>query len=147
MGLQNHALWQVSVKALLIRQDGKLLALITPDGCLDFPGGRVDESERELSWQDSLQREVREELGDDVEIAVGDIAFVSKRVYHKDGQPHHVAAMYFVAQLTGGDVKLSEEHASHDWIEPGSLLTDEYKFMSDDEAQQLQNFVKSRNMQ
>jgi hypothetical protein len=42
MGLQNHAYFQVATK-LMLKKDGKILALITNDDYLDFPGGRIDE--------------------------------------------------------------------------------------------------------
>lgn len=40
MVLMNHALWQMTVKALLFQDDGRVLALTTPDGYLDFPANR-----------------------------------------------------------------------------------------------------------
>jgi 8-oxo-dGTP pyrophosphatase MutT (NUDIX family) len=142
MGLMDHALWQVAVKALLFDGNGQLLKLTTPDGYLDFPGGRVDESERELPWAESLKREVAEELGEAVRFAIGEMAFVSKRAYQKDGVTHHIAAIYFVARYIGGEVRLSDEHAEYGWIDPITLVAGEYRFMSADEGTQLRQYFQ-----
>jgi len=140
MGLNNHALWQVATKALIFK-DGKLLALTTPDGYLDFPGGRVDETERKLPWTEALNREIDEELGEAIRVEIGKTVFVSKRQYERDGAVHHIAAIYFEARYVSGEVTLSDEHGSFAWINPQELVTDKYKLMSDDERTQLRAWV------
>jgi 8-oxo-dGTP pyrophosphatase MutT (NUDIX family) len=85
MSLTNHALYQVATKALLF-DDDKLLVLYTPEGYLDFPGGRVDESERDLPWTEALQREIAEEVGPEVRVDIGQTLFVSKRSYNNEGK-------------------------------------------------------------
>lgn len=141
--LDNHALWQVATKALVFRGD-ELLVLKHPSNKVDFPGGRVDESERNVSWHDALQREIDEELGEDIEITLGETAFVSKRGYvNSQGVWQHIAAIYFVARYERGEVKLSEEHAGYEWINPSALLTDTYTFVSDDERDQVRQYIKT----
>lgn len=140
MGLNNHALWQLATKALIYNDKGQVLTLTTPDGYLDFPGGRVDESERATPWTECLQREVAEELGDDIKIEIGDIAFVTKRQYSRDGQTHYIAAMYFTAHYVSGDITLSEEHGAYAWATPADILAQNPKFVSTDEAEQLPQY-------
>jgi len=135
----NHMLYQVTVKALLFK-DGKLLTLITPNGYLDFPGGRVDESERDLTWEESLEREVAEELGADLHIKVGETVFVTKRAYTFSGKAHYVAAIYFKAEYESGQIALSDEHARSEWVDPAVLATAGYKFVSEDERRQMQAY-------
>ena len=77
MALHNHALYQIATKSLLYK-DKCILVLFTPDNYLDFPGGRVDETERNLPWTEALKREVAEELGESIYIDVGRTLFVSK---------------------------------------------------------------------
>jgi 8-oxo-dGTP pyrophosphatase MutT (NUDIX family) len=137
MGLHDHALWQVATKALLFDGD-KVLVLITPDGYLDFPGGRVDESERNIPWTDALRREISEEVGNGVQVDVGQTLFVSKRKYHNGGQEHHIAAIFFRCEYKGGDITLSEEHGGHEWMTIEQLLARPEKFISDDEKSQIQ---------
>ncbi len=94
MPLYNHAQYQVATKALLFKDD-QILVLITPDGYLDFPGGRADESERNLPWTEALRREVAEELGEQVSIEIGQTLFVSKRQYDKNDETNYIQ-QYFL---------------------------------------------------
>ena len=134
--LHNHALYQVATK-LLLSNNNKILVLITADGYLDFPGGRVDESECNSTWTDTLKREVAEEIGEDVTISIGQTLFVSKRQYTKVGTTHYIAAIFFAGQYLGGDLKLSEEHQNYDWLTPDEITNSRYKFVSEDERSQL----------
>ena len=134
--LHNHALYQVATK-LLLSNNNKILVLITPDGYLDFPGGRVDASERNSAWTDTLKREVAEEIGEDVTISIGQTLFVSKRQYTKAGTTHYIAAIFFAGQYLGGAIKLSEEHQNYDWLTPDEITNSRHKFVSEDERSQL----------
>ena len=136
MSLHNHALYQVATKALLFKDD-RILALITPDGYLDFPGGRVDESERDLPWTDALRREVAEELGEQVSIEIGQTLFVSKRQYDKDERTYYIAAIFFKCKYIDGDIELSDEHVNHEWLTPEEIINHRLKFVSEDEKDQL----------
>lgn len=135
MSEHSHAMYQVGVKALLWK-NGRVLVLESPDGTIDFPGGRVDELERTFSWETSLLREIDEELGPDITIAVKDIAFVSKRAFRKAGTTHHIACIFYHAEYISGEVVLSEEHQSFDWIQPELLLEQAHRFVSQDEYEQ-----------
>lgn len=136
MGLYNHALYQVATKALIFDGD-KVLVLHTPDGYIDFPGGRVDESERDIPWIEALRREVDEEVGEHVQLDIGQTLFVSKRTYHKEGKTHYIAAIFFECTYMSGDVTLSEEHGNHEWMTMAELLSTDREFISPDEKSQL----------
>lgn len=136
MALYNHALYQVATKALLFK-DARILVLVTPDGYLDFPGGRVDESERNLPWTEALKREVTEELGKSISIEVKQTLFVSKRQYDKDNTTHYIAAIFFECQYIGGNIKLSDEHINQEWLTPKEIINHRLKFVSEDERKQL----------
>ncbi len=142
MGLYNHALYQVATKALIF-DDDKVLVLETPDGYIDFPGGRVDETERDIPWTEALKREMDEEIGGAVQIDIGQTLFVSKRLYHKDGQAHHIAAIFFRCQYRGGDITLSDEHGNYSWMTMNELLHDNRQFISPDEKSLLQQHFAS----
>lgn len=140
MGLYNHALYQVATKALIFDGD-RVLVLETPDGFIDFPGGRVDESERDVPWTNALRREIAEEIGRSVQVDVGQTLFVSKRQYHKDGQTYHIAAIFFDCQYQSGDITLSDEHGSYGWLTLQQLLADHRQFVSEDERTQLRAYL------
>ncbi|HEX8182438.1 MAG TPA: NUDIX domain-containing protein [Candidatus Saccharimonadales bacterium] len=135
MSLYNHALYQVATKALIYKGE-KILVLITPDGYVDFPGGRVDESERDIPWTEALKREIAEELGENIVIDIGDTVFVSKRQYKIDTL-QHIAAIFFRCTYVSGEVTLSEEHSDHVWLTAKELIDSKRKFLSEDERKQL----------
>ncbi len=137
MPLYNHAQYQVATKALLFKDD-QILVLITPDGYLDFPGGRVDESERNLPWTEALRREVAEELGEQVSIEIGQTLFVSKRQYDKNEKTNYIAAIFFKCKYINGNIDLSDEHANHKWLTPEEIINHQLKFVSEDERNQLE---------
>jgi 8-oxo-dGTP pyrophosphatase MutT (NUDIX family) len=141
MSLHEHALYQVATKALIYKED-KVLVLHTPDGYLDFPGGRVDESERNIPWTDALKREVSEEVGDSMQISIGQTLFVSKRQYTKNGTSNHIAAIFYKCQHESGEVKLSDEHGYHEWLTIEELIGRKGKFISEDERAHLKNLPK-----
>jgi 8-oxo-dGTP diphosphatase len=136
MSLHNHALYQITIKALLFKEE-RILVLITPDNYIDFPGGRVDESERELAWTEALKREVSEELGDSVIIGIGQTLFVSKRQYHKNGKTNYMAAIFFRCNYITGEINLSDEHSNYEWLTQEEILSSKLKFISEDERYQL----------
>ncbi len=144
MGLNNHALFQVATKAL-VRKDDTILVLLTPDGYIDFPGGRVDESETELSWPQALQREISEEIGSDIQIAIGQTLFVSKRQYTSHAITNRIAAIFFACEYQGGEVVLSDEHGDYLWMTPADLLASDKPFVSADEKTQLQAYFTTRS--
>lgn len=135
----SHALYQVTVKLQLMDGD-KLLILTTPDSFIDFPGGRIDESEQGLGMEQALEREIIEELGDSVTYQVTDTAFVAHRTYDDLGQMHHVLAVHYHAKLIGGDIRLSDEHATYDWVAPQSLFGKQDLFVSADEYRQFAKY-------
>ena len=139
MGLNDHAQYQLATKALLFKDD-KVLVLITPDGYIDFPGGRVDATEVDLSWQEALRRELDEEIGSQIQVDIGKTLFVSKRQYHKEGGIKRIAAIFFECKHIGGEVALSDEHSAHHWMTPQQLLTTDLKYVSEDEKSQLERY-------
>jgi 8-oxo-dGTP diphosphatase len=100
-----HQLFQVGQKAF-IERDGELLLVFFPNGWLDFPGGRIEEGERDLTA--SLKREVVEETALEIEVGHPFATWLSR-----------VAAVYLVGyrcRYLSGEVVLSEEHGSYRWV-------------------------------
>jgi 8-oxo-dGTP pyrophosphatase MutT (NUDIX family) len=141
MSLNNYANFQVSLK-LIIKWDNKILTLKTHDGFIDFPGGRIDESEVEIPMLEVLKREIAEELGNDIKFDIGKIAFVTKRKYTFK-QNFKVLAIYYEADYISGDYVLSDEHSVAKWMEPEEILSKDHKFISKDEYDQLKTYLKT----
>lgn len=128
----SHALYQVTVK-LQLMDSGKLLVLTTPDNFIDFPGGRIDNTEQGLDMEDALAREIREELGGELRYRIVDTAFVAYRSYDWDSETKHVLAVHYRAEYIGGNIELSDEHEQFTWVEPATLYKEGERFCSPDE--------------
>ena len=137
MGLNNHALYQVATKALIFNGD-KVLVLHTPDNYIDFPGGRVDETERDIPWTEALKREIAEEVGNNFQVNIGPTLFVSKRHFQKQGKDVHIAAIFFECTYLDGAITLSDEHGRYTWMTMQELLTTTEPYSAPDEKVQLQ---------
>ena len=111
----------VATKALLVREDGKILILLrgkeAPTNALrwDLPGGVLDHGEEA---DRGIMRETKEETGLDI---------VAPRVFHAiariNAVGEHWTTIYFVAHTMSEDVKISWEHDEYRWIDPEEYET------------------------
>lgn len=110
--MKSDATMYVAQKAL-IEKDGGVLVLVDPIEGLDFPGGKIQEGEDSVL---SLEREVREEVG--IEIQIGKPFYTRVNVF----PPGHefagkqVFVVAYVCTYVSGEVMLSQEHTSFRWI-------------------------------
>lgn len=135
--MTENSLMFVGQKAF-VEKEGKLLVLHDPEEGLDFPGGRIQKGEV-VSGQyeglaESLKREVREEVGIEVEvlepIAVG---------YQEFPQSHELSGVgtylvVFRCRYMSGDINLSSEHDNWRWIDQEDYIevddgTEYFKFI------------------
>ncbi len=100
-----HARFQVGQKAF-IEKDGEILVLFRPEALFDFPGGRIDEGERDLVA--ALRREVREETTLEVEVGAPFATWL--------GRQETVFLVGYRCRYVSGDVRLSEEHVDFRWV-------------------------------
>ena len=103
---------QVVVGAVVRDAGGRVLAArrVTPDGW-EFPGGKVEAGETEPA---ALARELREELGVEVEVGV--------RVGPEAPVPGGYVLRVWTARLTAGE-PAPLEHAELRWLAPEDLDT------------------------
>lgn len=114
--------WALSVKAVITDAEGRQLLLRrAPDsrhfkGEWEWPGGKVDPGE---DFAVALAREVREECGLEVEFTglAGSSEFELEMV--------RVVMVCLNARVTGGAMRLSEEHDDFAWIAPAELSAQE----------------------
>lgn len=111
--MKEDALFYVGQKAF-IEKDGEILVLGDPTEGLDYPGGKIQEGETDLS--ESLKREVREETG--LEITVGQPFITWTNTFHA-GHRFAGKKVYLVGYkctYKSGEVKLSNEHDTYRWV-------------------------------
>jgi 8-oxo-dGTP diphosphatase len=135
---QKQDFYQVSLKLLLKNSKGHVLILKAPEefssmaGFYDVLGGRIDRDEFAVKFENILRREVKEEIGDvDVHINLNPIA-VSRGLIQasrrRDGgkEDIHIFYVFFEADFKGGDVRISDEHVGHEWIDLGQIDLKKY---------------------
>lgn len=115
---KNDELFYVGQK-VLVEKDGKVLVLQVPNLGADFPGGKVQKGETDFAA--SLQREVAEETGIQVEIGepflTGYFKYSSQESWRlKDTSVTKVFVVVYKGTYLSGDVNLSREHDSYEWV-------------------------------
>jgi cob(I)alamin adenosyltransferase len=113
----------VSNKAFLINPQGKILFVRhtgkRADACYEPPGGRMNAGE---SLLEGLQRELREELGIEIDPR-------KARPFHTDhwrfegGEQDAVVGIFYVIPIGEVSIQLSEEHTEYVWIDPRQETT------------------------
>ena len=129
MGKQKQALFQISVKVLM--RDGNNILLTRGDGGIDLPGGRIDVGEEDALFSDIVSREVREELGEDIKFRLGSVLFVH-RLGHTKEKEEGIINIVFDAEYVSGDIKLSNEHVSYEWVDGRSYEVSRDDFYPED---------------
>lgn len=101
----------------------------------------MNESEIDLSLHEILKREIKEELGNNLQFNIGKVVFVSKRRYNKFDNDFRVLAIFFEVKYISGQLKLSDEDSHSQWIKPEFILNTPEKFLSKDEYEQYKNYI------
>ena len=129
--------YQVSLKLLLKNNEGDILALKGVDngsfaGYYDLPGGRIDTDEFSTDFSEILKREVEEEIGNpDFKInpkpvAIGRHLIPGSLPMNKTGKDIHILNVFFEAEYFGSDIKISDEHADHKWLNLKEIDLEKY---------------------
>ena len=105
---KNHL---VSVAALVVNDEGRILLVKSPWRGWEYPGGLIEAGE---TFHEALRREVREEAGVEIEITgfVGICKNIERDVVNID----------FVARYVSGELTTSDESTEVIWADPREAL-------------------------
>lgn len=113
-------LFEMTVKAVIIRDEKDVLLLkrsknsVVFPGKYDLPGGSIENGE---TMQEAMRREIKEETG--IEVEVGPIIYAFD--FLKDGKEKeeigHGKGIRFIAFHKSGEVKLNEENDTFEWAD------------------------------
>ena len=118
--MNDDALFCVGQKAF-IEKDGKVLILNDPGEGLDFPGGKIQDGEAKdgdaSSLFRSLQREVREETGLEIEVGNPFVVWYHEFPKNHRNYPKVAYLVGFKCKYISGEIKLSDEHNKFKWVD------------------------------
>jgi len=126
--------YQVSLKLFVKNQQGEVLILKNPShfshaaGFYDFPWGRIDVDEFQVSYFDILKREVKEELGSNIQVKLS-IKPVSISRLENIKSRNRLFHIFFEARYISWEIQISEEHESYKWVKLDEIDLEKH-FMS-----------------
>ncbi|OGF20938.1 hypothetical protein A2Y83_01700 [Candidatus Falkowbacteria bacterium RBG_13_39_14] len=115
--------YQISLKLILKNSRDEILVLKALDtgtyaGFYDLPGGRINKDEFNLPFEKILRREIKEEIGK-VSFKLTSIqpAALGRHKIEGRGNEIHILYLFFEGRYIKGNIKISEEHSSYDWLD------------------------------
>lgn len=111
----------IIASAIIINELGELLLLErgetkTFQKHWQLPEGKLEENEKP---QEALKRELKEELGADVDIM--DFETVSHSTLEAKGTKYLALRIIFKVTLKENNITLSSEHSDYMWVKPGQV--------------------------
>jgi 8-oxo-dGTP pyrophosphatase MutT (NUDIX family) len=135
------ATYQVGLKLLLEKEGMVLLLRDRQTGHLDLPGGRINADEYEISITEALDREVREELGNDIQYTLDKPLFQFRRFNVEKSS--RVFITVYGGEYISGDILLSDEHSAFEWIYPAKKLFTFEDFGNQEETSAMVSYFQN----
>jgi 8-oxo-dGTP diphosphatase len=136
-----YATYNVAMKILLKRDEEYLFLIDSTGKHLDLPGGRIEENEHFVPLKKILEREVREELGNNLKYKSGNSIFQFRRHFEKKNM--HVFITVYEANYLSGKIKLSSEHNEYKWIGVKDFKFTDRDFVSKEEYEAVRKYFSS----
>ena len=122
-----HDYYQISLKLLIKNKNNEVLLLKVGghntsayNGYYDFPGGRIDESEFKTDLPKIIQREVEEEVGNEIKyqlLSTTPVGYGRHEDFsHRFNKDVRYFYLLFESEVVSGDVKISDEHVDYIWM-------------------------------
>ncbi|MFA6215492.1 MAG: NUDIX domain-containing protein [Patescibacteria group bacterium] len=111
--------FMISLKILLKNKKNECLIMESPDFAsrfkqkYDLPGGQINDNEVEMPFHQLVDREIKEEAGAKIKYKLRQDPVALNKYRFKDGRC--ILYILFEAKYLGGEIKISEEHASYKW--------------------------------
>lgn len=138
---RDYATYHVGLKILLRKNNEYLFLRGKNQKRFDFPGGRIDTVEHKTPIEKILDREIKEELGNSIKYKLGIPAFFYRR--HFPEKKWHVFIVVYEAKYISGEIELSNEHSSLEWINPKNYKWKEEEFVNKEEFQAITKYLKN----
>ncbi|MBT3413056.1 MAG: NUDIX hydrolase [Candidatus Jacksonbacteria bacterium] len=134
---------------VVVRDKNKVLFLVdaNPESGFDLPGGRINSNEWGDNFQSVIEREVVEELGENFKVKINPkpqhIGIHSRAGrFFEDNTPSRTFYAIYEAEYKNGEIKLSDEHSGHEWIDVHQIVIKD-KMLSKNFGESLQDYFDS----
>lgn len=120
-----------TVGCVLVRNGRALVSKRGSDpfkGRYDVPGGFLEPGEDAI---EGLKREIKEELGVEIDTSMADCLQIAPHRYGPDGD--WTLAIGFKAAITSGEPEASDDVAAIEWVDPSQLNTLDFAWEHDRE--------------
>jgi molecular chaperone GrpE len=134
---------KVSVKLALYNPKEKAFLLLKRkegNKTWGFVGGTIDEGEK---ISETIAREIKEEIGEDVKYSVGDIVYAKRRKAQDTCNGEYIKIAY-LAIYKNGEIKFSEEHTKHEWVDAEKITKGKYTSWVKETVQKALEQIKLR---
>lgn len=138
---KDYAAHWIAFKILLKKGDKFLFLTTSGRRRLDLPGGRAESHENKMPVRKILEREVREEIGDDIKYKIEGPIFQYRRHSQEKKNIYNLITVY-EAKYIKGQVKLSSEHITYEWINPKKYNFKEKQFFNKEEYKAFKEYFK-----
>ncbi len=136
---KTHDYYQISLKLLIKNKNNEILLLKVGgnntsayNGYYDFPGGRIDEEEFKTDLPKILQREVEEEVGNELKYQLlndNPVGYGRHEDFsHRLNKDVRYFYLLFEASIISGDIKISNEHVDYVWMPYDEIKSNLEKF-------------------
>lgn len=133
--------YQASLKLLLRKEDEFLLLQDTYKSLLDLPGGRINADEFSVPIEEILRREVTEELGSEITYEIKEPLFQFRRFHTPSNMP--VLLTVYEGIYTSGEIILSDEHESYQWVHKQDALFPPERYFTEEEYVAFKQYFSS----
>jgi len=116
--------YNISLKVILKNQPGQVLILKNAEGTgeagwHDIPGGRINVDEFTTPYEELIDREIKEEIGENVKYTISlDPVSFGRHWYDSERQKKLIKVFYIVfeGKYVSGDIVVSKEHLDFAWV-------------------------------
>ncbi|MEK7188965.1 MAG: NUDIX hydrolase [Patescibacteria group bacterium] len=126
--------YNIALKVILKNNDGEILVLRnaeeTGEGDYhDMPGGRINADEFDTPYETLIDRELKEEIGDDIQykLSLDPVSF-GRHAYFSERQKKQIRVFYllFEAEYNSGAITISHEHSNYEWKRLEDIPLEQY---------------------
>ncbi len=137
---RDYGVFHVGLK-ILLEKDGKFLFLRADNKInWDWPGGRIDNVETMADLESVIKREIGEELGKEVKYKLGKPIFQFIRYFRS--RDIYIFITLYEAKYISGEIKLSHEHFSYEWLDPKKDKLNKKDFFNLEEYFRFRSYFK-----